>query len=569
LTLSDIGVSVDIAATAGQGDRGEQHPRAAPERNIVKRVVAVLVAAVLAVSLAGFQGASASPSPRTVRTVSAYTPTLSWHSCGGTTTDQCADFAVPLDHANPDGPQITLAVRMRPHTSTTSKGVILVNPGGPGGSGTGLVVLQKYVPGNVGDQYDWIGWDPRGVGDSKPALSCNKNYFGADRPNFVPKTRALMRYWKKKTRHYADQCGASTAAQQGLLSHMSTLDNVKDMESLRQALVGPSGDLNFYGFSYGSYLGQVYATQYPDHVGRFVLDGIVNPTDYWYGANLKQERGFDRNINIFFKWIAKHPKRYHLGTSWRAIRAGYYRMVKSLDRHPAAHGRLGPDELADAMLSAGYYVYQWDDIATAYSKLVRKRQGTALFRMYADANMGDDNGYAVYLGVQCTDVLRPPWRKQVRDAWRIHRRHPFLTWDNTWFNAPCVNWPAASQSRLAVNGAATAAAHGKVLLINETKDAATPYSGALTVRGLFPSSALIAGVGGTTHAGSLSGVSCVDDRIATFLDTGALPTRLAGTGPDVRCPKVPVPSGRYARTTTGGGLPPALRAQLFAGQLVG
>jgi len=108
--VSDIGDSVDIDATAGQGDPGGQHPRAAPERNIVKRVMAVLVAAVLAVSLAGFEGASASPSPGTVRTVAAYTPTLSWHSCGATTTDQCADFAVPLDYANPDGAKITLAV---------------------------------------------------------------------------------------------------------------------------------------------------------------------------------------------------------------------------------------------------------------------------------------------------------------------------------------------------------------------------------------------------------------------------------------------------------------------------
>ena len=334
----------------------------------MKRLVAVLVAAVLAVSLAGFEGASASPSPGTVRTVSAVTP-LSWHSCGGTTTDQCADFAVPLDYANPSSApsnRITLAVRRRVHTSATSKGVILVNPGGPGGSGTGLVVLQKYVPGNVGDQYDWIGWDPRGVGESKPALSCNKRYFGANRPNYVPKTRALMRYWKKKTRRYAAQCGASAAGQQGLLSHMTTLDNVKDMESLRAALEAEDptiGDkLNFYGFSYGTYLGQVYATNYPDHVGRFVLDGVVDPTDWWYGANLKQERGFDRNINIFFKWIAKHPKRYHLGTSGRAIRAGYYRMLRSLDRHPAAGGRLGPDELTDAMLSAGYYVYYWESL---------------------------------------------------------------------------------------------------------------------------------------------------------------------------------------------------------------
>ena len=153
------------------------------------------------------------------------------------------------------------------------------------------------------------------------------------------------------------------------------------------------------------------------------------------------------------------------------------------------------------------------------------------------------------------------WRKQVKDAWRIHRKRPYLAWDNTWFNAPCRVWPAASHSRLAVNGAATAAGGGKVLLVNETLDSATPYSGALKVRSLFPSSRLIEGVGGTTHAGSLSGVGCVDNRIAGFLSTGTLPTRLSGTRADVRCPKVPPPpasAGRYAGSARSTGLP-ALR----------
>jgi pimeloyl-ACP methyl ester carboxylesterase len=346
------------------------------------------------------------------------------------------------------------------------------------------------------------------------------------------------------------------------------MDSVQDMESLRAAL--GVAKISYYGFSYGTYLGQVYATQYPTHVQRFVFDGVVDPTDYWYGANLKQEIGFDRNLNVFFRWIAKHPAAYHLGTSGKAIRRGYNALVKRLDRHPAFRGKLGPDELADAMINAGYYVYDWDAIAGAYSKLVRTGQGRGIFRIYAGSNLGDDNGYAVYVGVQCSDVLRPPWRTQVHDAWRIHRKHPFLAWDNTWFNAPCRTWPAPSHARIPVSGTAAAAAGGEFLLINETRDAATPYSGALVVRSLFPSSALIAGIGGTTHAGSLSGVTCVDSRIAAFLDTGALPARQAGNGADVSCPRVPPPPAtRYARTAGGGGMSADLRAVLMQAQPVG
>jgi pimeloyl-ACP methyl ester carboxylesterase len=531
----------------------------------VKRLVAVLVAAVLAVSLAGFEGADAASGTATgaVRAqAAAYTPpALDWLPCG---TDQCADLVVPLDYANPGGEKITLAVRKREHTASPYLGVMLTNPGGPGGSGTGLVALSDYVPGGVGHQYDWIGFDPRGVGASNPSLHCDSTYFGTNRPSFVPKTKRLMRFWLTKTRRYAAHCGASAAAR--LLPHMSTMDTVQDMESLRVAL--GADKISFYGFSYGSYLGQVYATQFPGQVGRFVLDGVVNPTDYWYGANLKQERGFDRNLNIFFRWIAKHPGAYHLGRDWRAIRRGYYRLLASLDKHPAYHRKLGPDELTDGMLNAGYYVYDWDTIATAYSRLVRGRHGAAMFRLYRQSSMGDDNGYAVYLGVQCTDARRPAWSKQVRDAHRIHRRHPFLTWDNTWYNAPCLRWPAASRSRIPVSGAGLAALGTKVLLINETKDAATPYSGALKVRSLFPTASLVAGVNGTTHAGSLSGVACVDNTVRDFLASGEVPARgSARATADRSCPKVPVPYGRYSRTTAGGGLPPALRQQLFAGQL--
>jgi pimeloyl-ACP methyl ester carboxylesterase len=528
----------------------------------VKRLLAVLVAAAVTVTLAGFEGASAAPSEAGVGsgTTSSYTPTLDWTPCGA---DQCADFKVPLDYADPAGTKITLAVRKRVHTSATYRGVMLTNPGGPGASGTGLVVLSDYVPGGVGHQYDWIGFDPRGVGQSSPALRCNPRYFGVNRPSFVPRTNRLMRFWVRKTERYAAQCGASAA--RALLPHMSTMDTVQDMESLRIALGVEK--ISFYGFSYGSYLGQVYATHHPDRVSHFVLDGVVDPTTYWYGANLRQEIGFDRNLNIFFRWVAKHPRAYRLGTHWRAIRRDYDRLLKRLDRRPAFHGRLGPDELTDAMLDAGYYVFNWDTIATAYSRLVRKGRGGQLFRMYRHANMGDDNGYAVYLGVQCSDVRRPAWSTQVRDARRIHRTRPFLAWDNTWYNAPCRRWPVASHARLAVSGAAVTA---NILLVSETRDAATPYSGALRVRSLFPSARLIAGVGGTTHAGSLNGVRCVDQRIAAYLDSDGtnVPARVSGNRADVSCPRVPPPAatGGWRTAPVTGGARAALRSELVGAQ---
>ena len=159
--------------------------------------------------------------------------------------------------------------------------------------------------------------------------------------------------------------------------------------------------------------------------------------------------------------------------------------------------------------------------------------------------MGDDNGFAIYNAVQCSDVAWPGWARTRQDSWAVHRRAPFLTWGNTWYNAPCLTWRAPRPARLGVSGNAVTA---KMLLISETRDAATPYSGALAVRGLFPSASLVAGVGGTTHSSSLSGVACVDNTVASYLRTGIVPTRLAGTRADRNCPRL-LPPG----ASTGGG----------------
>jgi pimeloyl-ACP methyl ester carboxylesterase len=522
----------------------------------VKRLVAVLVAAVLGLSLTSLDGASASS---TVPSVPTYTPApinLAGCAFGATCSYR---FAVPLDWSNPDGTKISLAVRVHRHdpAAGSPRGVLLANPGGPGASGTRLAdYLPDAIPGGVGNRYDVVGWDPRGVGQSTPSLHCSSTYFGVNRPNFVPTTHRLMRFWRKKTARYAARCGASSA--RALLPHMSTADNARDMDALRQAIGIET--ISYYGYSYGTYLGQVYATMFPGGVDRFVFDGVVDPTNYWYGANLNQEVWFDRNLKTFFRWIAKHPGAYHLGRSAKAIRRGYYRLLKRLDRHPAYHRELGPDELADAIIGAPYYVFEWNYIAYAYSTLVRKGRGGPMFRLYRDSNMGDDNGYAVYLGVQCTDAQTPSWPTQKRDAWRIHRTHPYLAWDNTWFNAPCLNWPAAGRRPLSVSGSAAGASGGLFLLVNETRDAATPYSGALRVRSLFPSSWLIAGVGGTTHAGSLHGVSCVDNRVSAFLAGSAFPSRLSGSRADWSCPKVPPPpafAARYAGASRLSGGPSA------------
>ena len=117
-------------------------------------------------------------------------------------------LSVPLDYSKPNGTHIKLAISRVKHSVPASKfqGIMLVNPGGPGGSGLSLSTLGSDVPDNVGDDYDWIGFDPRGVGSSVPAISCDNGYFNFDRPNYDPQTPADLRDWLDRSSGYAAHC---------------------------------------------------------------------------------------------------------------------------------------------------------------------------------------------------------------------------------------------------------------------------------------------------------------------------------------------------------------------------
>ena len=460
---------------------------------------------------------------------------------------ECGMLTVPLDYAKPDGTTIQLAVSRIMHKTSDAdaQGVMLVNPGGPGGSGLGLSRLGQFVPNGGGDPYDWIGFDPRGVGRSVPSLTCDGDYFAAGRPPYVPDTAAIERAWFAKTRQYARDCGASAAS--ALLAHTKSTDWAMDMDTIRKALGADT--INYYGFSYGTYLGQVYSTLFPERVRRFVFDGVVNPTRVWYDANLDQDVQFDRNIGTYFNWVADNDAAYGLGTDGSALLQQYYDILDQLTEHP--EGSFGAAEWNDVFIGAGYYVYDWDSLAHVFAAAVDGDFGPAKGWYGDPTGPGSDNTYANYLAVQCSDVSWPQgWGTWKKDNWALYESHPFLTWNNAWYNSPCRYWPAQSGTPVDVDGSQVPG----ILLISETDDAATPYGGALEVRRRYPNAVLIEGVGGTTHAGSLSGVSCTDDRIANFLLTGALPTRLSGDRSDVQCEPVPPPDATPVAAAAARGL---------------
>ncbi|MEU6664941.1 alpha/beta hydrolase [Streptomyces sp. NPDC046727] len=461
---------------------------------------------------------------------------LSWKQCG--TSDyprlQCASLKVPLDHARPSGRQITLALTRVPHTAPASQGPLLVNPGGPGGSGLVLAgLVASTLPKGVAAQYDIIGFDPRGVGRSRPALDCVPGHFTPRRPDSVPATPALERANIDRAKAFAAACGRKYA---DLLPYLDTVSAARDLDVVRRALGAPR--LSYFGYSYGTYLGAVYAKLYPTRVHRLVLDSIVDPSGVWYADNLGQDYAFDERHRALMAWIARHDDAYRLGKDPARIEARWYAMRSALAKKPAG-GKVGAAELEDTFMPGGYYNGYWPYLAEAFAAYVHTRATGPLVEAYQNFGAVDssgDNGYSVYTAVQCRDAAWPrDWNRWRADTWGVYAKAPLMAWNNTWYNAPCAFWPTASQQPVDIaNGALPAA-----LLFQATDDAATPYAGGVRVHGLLARSGLVVEQGGGNHGVTLSGNACLDRYLAAYLTDGRVPH---GSGPvDAVCAKTPDP----------------------------
>jgi pimeloyl-ACP methyl ester carboxylesterase len=459
---------------------------------------------------------------------------LSWSACTDPSLSglECASLKVPLDHTKPHGQQITLALSRVKHTGTTGyQGALLVNPGGPGGTGRDFASrVADGLPDSLKAAYDVIGFDPRGVGGSSPSLSCDPGYFNPVRPDYLPTSKAIETTWLKKSAGYAKACGQKYGS---LLNHMKTTDAVQDMDDIRVAL--GQKQINYYGASYGTYLGSVYATLYPSRVRRMVLDSNVKPSDVWYDANLEQDKAFENNFNALFAWIAKYDSVYHLGTTQQAVRKYFFDVRAQLVKAPV-QGVVGGDELIDTYLVAGYIDLggYWPYLANALAKYKAGNSQPLVDAYNLLGATPDDNGYAVYNAVQCSDVQWPKsWDKWRRDNWKLYNEgYQTETWGNAWYNAPCLTWPAKAGKPVNVG-------HAKgippVLLFQATNDAATPFPGGVEMNQRLKGSRLVIEDGGRTHGVVERGNACIDDKFAAFLTDGTLPANKS------HCARLPEP----------------------------
>ncbi|WP_197363621.1 alpha/beta fold hydrolase, partial [Streptomyces clavuligerus] len=261
-----------------------------------------------------------------------------WKHCGGTAPArfQCATLQMPLDYRRPDGPTIGVAIsRLATSTPEQRRGVLLFNPGGPGGSGLeDPLLFAKDLPRSVLERYDLIGFDPRGVGRSSP-LNCGLDEdekAGGFWSPYKPETeqRDIAR-----SRSIAEKCRAREGER---VPHISTRNTARDMDVIR-AVLGER-KISYIGVSYGTYLGAVYTQMFPHRADRFILDSAVDPTLAWRGMFRTWGPEAETAFTRWTRWTAARDARYDLGGTPAQVRDTFWGLVRKAERTPISlHGR--------------------------------------------------------------------------------------------------------------------------------------------------------------------------------------------------------------------------------------
>ncbi|MGX2995317.1 alpha/beta hydrolase [Streptomyces sp. JNUCC 64] len=497
-------------------------------------LIALGVAATLAPLLSAVPATAAAPAA-----APAGTPVqrLAWERCDPDPTSvvECATLTVPVDYRKPEGRTIGIAVsRIKATDPSKRRGALLFNPGGPGGSGLfypGWVT--RNTPRSVTDQYDLIGFDPRGVGASAP-LACGTTT-RAERLTFRPYREDTFAKDVDWARDIAAKCRANAPD----IKHYTTRNTARDMDRLRAAL--GERKISYYGMSYGTYLGSVYTQMYPRRTDRVVLDSAVDPRKAWRGMvqfwGSEAEPAFDR----WAKWTAERSARYGLGDTPAEVSRLFWDLVERADRTPidlGGHPYTG-HEIRDWM--------RWD--------MYRPALGAAFLTKLRDAAAGlpvepqppyvpNDNELASYVAVTCGDVSWPTDVETYRaDSRRDSARYPFFG-DSISNIVPCAFWDRPVEPATRIGNRVPA------LIIQNEWDSQTPLVAARALNRALKGSRLVEVEEGEGHGVYASG-SCAEEYANRYLATGTLPKG------NVTCANDPAPAAaaRSAAPVTGPAAP--------------
>ena len=452
-----------------------------------------------------------------------YAQTLAWHSCGDA---QCAGLTVPLDYAQPAGPTITVQVlRMTATRPSERIGSLVVNPGGPGGSGVDYArAADQIVGAPVRQRFDIVGFDPRGVQRSHP-VKCVSDpqmdaFLGQDP---TPNTPAAEQAFAASAAQFAKGCVQQTGP---LIGHISTEDTARDLDILRSAL----GDakLNYLGKSYGTLIGSTYAGLFPTMVGRFVLDGVVPPDATPAEVSLGQAEGFERATRAWAQNCVDNG--CPLGNSVDAVMAGVRDLLKRLDAHPVPMSDGRQSQLTEGWAATGiaqamYDQSLWPTLTEAMRQVVDGNNGTLMMQLadqYADRDAKghySSNLLEAFYAISCLDAPDSPdlkvYEQRARDASvKAPTWGAFLAWGNV----VCGEWPVKEG-----RGPHTisAAGSGPIVVVGTTRDPATPYEWSVQLRHELANARLLT-YDGDGHTAYTRSNGCVDSAIDAYYTTGAL-----------------------------------------------
>jgi pimeloyl-ACP methyl ester carboxylesterase len=433
---------------------------------------------------------------------------IRWHTCG---QDDCATVTAPLDYAKPTGETIHLAV-LRAPAGGARRGALFVNPGGPGGSATEFAAqLPLILPRSITDHFDIVGVDPRGVGGSAP-FDCGVDYtalYRVDPTVETPADRATL---------VTNAQGLDTSCQQHagtVLPHVGTRDDARDIDTVRAAMGDPQ--LSFFGGSYGTVIGQVYADLFPSHVKAMVLDGIVELGPSGLDLATEQAAGFETALTRF----VDHCK--GAGACRNANELAAVEQVQALAEQPGgipapqADRSAGPGEVNLGLGAALYSASLWPRLDQAISDALHG-DGSGMVSL-ADEYLGTGD-FDVYFAVNCLDFAWPSGNPDafLAAAKAAQTASPHFGEALVSDYLRCVDWPVPPDPLTAVTAPGTPA----ILVISTTGDPATPYAAGVAVAKRLSKGVLITNQG-DGHGALTEGSSCVTALVAAYLVDGAVP----------------------------------------------
>ena len=465
---------------------------------------------------------------------------IQWTQCKAASSDstrlpagaECGMLSVPVDYSKPDGDVAQIAM-IRFKATGQKIGSLVVNPGGPGESGVEAAAsMATTLPQSVRERFDLVGFDPRGVANSTPAVWCNSD---ADNDRLradptVEYTQEGVDHIEKENKEFVQRCADKMG--KDFLANSGTANVAKDLDAIRAGL----GDekLTYLGYSYGTRIGALYAEAYPDKVRAMILDGAVDPNADQIEEEIRQAAAFQKAFDNFAADCASRPD-CPLGTDPAKAVEVYKSLVDPLVEHPAKTKDPRGLSYNDAIVGTILPLYSpslWRHLTQALSEL---RDGTgdtmlALADLYMgrDANGHYNNSTDVRVAVNCMDKPHITDRAKVVDEDRRAREAaPFMSYGEFTGLAPldtCAFWPVPAtgdQHEINVKGLPP------ILVVSTTNDPATPYKAGVDLARQLGGTLVT--FEGTQHTVVFQGNTCIDDIAARYLVDVTVPP------PNTRC----------------------------------